>query len=849
MQQDNEIPMFTIVSAVYNVARYLPDFIDSIEAQTRPLSDLEIIMVDDGSTDDSASIIREWQHRRPGLVTLIQRENGGQAAARNDGLDRARGLWVTFTDPDDVLVPEYMDEVSAALQRWPEVAMIATPRIFLRDETGEVVNGHALRRLFGTRSELKNLNQLPGYFHNSAPTAFFRRTVIEEHTLRFDARIRPNFEDGHFVQRYLLRCNQPDVAFVPAARYLYRKRADLSSALQTGSVDPRRFRDVPRHGYLELLQEASQLRGGRPPAWLQSMIIYELSWFISPEDNMSGNATACHGPLAAEFVDLLREIRTFLDEDVIDAFETRPLRSEWYHVLRHGLVDTPWHSEVVLHRFDKANNQVQFSYRWTGTEPQLEVLQRGLVVPPSASKVRSWQYFDHVLMRERVVWAPADATLVVRLNGRPAPMEAEWRSQPRLSLYPATLRRLLGVLPPLGPPPPSRREQIRRLLILRFVNNPLVRRYFSDAWVLLDRVGEANDNAEVLFSHLREHHPEVKAWFVIDRRTSEGKRVRRLFGNRVVNYRSLKWKLLMLNARHVISSHAEVPILDPAEIRALGVTPQWKNTFLQHGVTKNDLSSWLNPKGIDLLVTTTPDEQASIVEDGTRWRFTSKESKMLGMPRLDDLRNREALRVNKPRDLVLISPTWRDWLSKPRRAGEVTRDVVDNLAETEWAENWVGLLNSTELAEACRARGLTLGFLPHPNLQVALKDMTLPPHVNPLSFGDVRTLFTRAAVAVTDYSSVVFDTAVLGRPAVYFQFDEERIKQGGHTGRDGYYDYRRDGYGPVTTTVSEAVEAIVSFLDADGQLQQPYLDRASKDFAHIRDGRCCERVVDAIKSM
>lgn len=849
MQQNSASPMFTIVSAVYNVARYLPEFIASIEAQTHPLSELEIIMVDDGSTDESASIIREWQARRPDLVTLLQRENGGAAAARNDGLVNANGAWVTFTDPDDVLVPEYMAEVSAAIQRWPELAMVATPRIFLRDGTGEIVNGHALRRLFGASSELKNLNQLPGYFHNSAPTAFFRRKIIQEHDLRFDARIRPNFEDGHFVQRYLLRCDQPEVAFVPAARYLYRKRADLSSALQTGSVDPRRFRDVPRHGYLELLQEASQLCGGRPPAWLQGMIIYELSWFISPEDEISGNATACHGSLAVEFVNLLREIRLLLDDDVIDAFQTRPLRSEWYHLIRHGLVDRPWHSEVVLHRFDRTTNQVQFSYRWTGAEPEMEILQRGTPVAPVAMKVRAWNYFDHVLMRERMVWAPAQSTFAVLLNGRPTPMETDWLPQPTLSLYPKPLRRLFGVVPPLGPPPPSRRERVRRLFVLKFVNNPLVRRYFSDAWVLLDRIGEANDSAEVLYSHLRNHHPKVKAWFVIDHRTSEGKRVRKKFGNRVVNYRSLKWKLLMLNARHLVSSHAEVPVINPQEIRALGVDPSWKTTFLQHGVIKNDLSAWLNPKSIDLFITSTPDEQASIVGDETSWRYTTKEAKMLGLPRFDDLLRRADNNDEQDRNLVLIAPTWRDWLSKPRRPGEFARDVVDNLAQTEWARNWVGLLTSPELADACHARGLALGFLPHPNLQPALADLELPPHVQPLSFGDVGTLLARASVLVTDYSSIVFDTALLNRPAVYFQFDEERIEQGGHTGRAGYYDYRLDGYGPVTTTLDDAIEAVITSLDANGHMQQPFLGRASKDFTQIRDGQCCERVVDAIKSM
>ncbi len=79
---------------------------------------------------------------------------------------------------------------------------------------------------------------------------------------------------------------------------------------------PSRYLEVPRHGYLELLREAAGKRGGRAPEWLQNMIIYELSYYISPEDG-AWVATACHGEVADEFVALMRQIRAELDDDVI----------------------------------------------------------------------------------------------------------------------------------------------------------------------------------------------------------------------------------------------------------------------------------------------------------------------------------------------------------------------------------------------------------------------------------------------------------------------------------------------------------------------------------------------------
>ena len=67
-----------------------------------------MIAVDDGSTDDSLDLLRSWAERRPDHVTVITKENGGQSTARNLGLESARGEWVTFTDPDDVLDPAYL---------------------------------------------------------------------------------------------------------------------------------------------------------------------------------------------------------------------------------------------------------------------------------------------------------------------------------------------------------------------------------------------------------------------------------------------------------------------------------------------------------------------------------------------------------------------------------------------------------------------------------------------------------------------------------------------------------------------------------------------------------------------
>ena len=93
-------PKISVVIPVYNVADYLSRCLESLRRQT--LLDIEIICVNDGSTDNSDEIIRE-QMKIDSRIQLIDKQNAGVAAARNTGIDAATGDMIVFLDPDDYL--------------------------------------------------------------------------------------------------------------------------------------------------------------------------------------------------------------------------------------------------------------------------------------------------------------------------------------------------------------------------------------------------------------------------------------------------------------------------------------------------------------------------------------------------------------------------------------------------------------------------------------------------------------------------------------------------------------------------------------------------------------------------
>ncbi|HEC1812876.1 TPA: glycosyltransferase family 2 protein, partial [Campylobacter lari] len=112
---------YTIISAVYNVEKYLDDYFNSIINQRLDFKkNIFMILVDDGSTDDSANIIKKYQKKYPKNIVYLYKENGGQASARNLGLkymqeNNYKTPWVTFTDPDDFLDRNYFYEVDKFL--------------------------------------------------------------------------------------------------------------------------------------------------------------------------------------------------------------------------------------------------------------------------------------------------------------------------------------------------------------------------------------------------------------------------------------------------------------------------------------------------------------------------------------------------------------------------------------------------------------------------------------------------------------------------------------------------------------------------------------------------------------
>ncbi len=105
----------SVIIPVYRVEQYLPRCVDSVMRQT--LSDLEILLIDDGSPDGCGRMCDEYA-ARDGRIRVLHKENAGLCAARNDGIDMATGTYVAFVDSDDWLEPDYYEQMVRAAEKY-----------------------------------------------------------------------------------------------------------------------------------------------------------------------------------------------------------------------------------------------------------------------------------------------------------------------------------------------------------------------------------------------------------------------------------------------------------------------------------------------------------------------------------------------------------------------------------------------------------------------------------------------------------------------------------------------------------------------------------------------------------
>ena len=312
--------LFSVVTAAYNAARWLPDLYGSLNSQSLGFDRIQWIIVDDGSTDATEKIARSWAAKHPNIV-FIRQNNGGVASARNAGIPHIRGEWTCFIDADDFVKADYFDVVREFIERTAYDGLVAACRmIFFHEDIREFHDTHHLNYRFSRGERIVNQLDEPE-IHPFVNSSFFRSASILASKVRFDPSIRPSFEDAHFLACLQLDTQNYTVAFLDRAHYFYRKRSDQGSLITAGWGKIEKFRVQPL-AYLKLAKLYFTTLG-RVPAFIQQLILYDAYWYFT---RMIEGGTPLCLPTddRAKFFQMLRGVFVYIDKEQI-LFSRSPL--------------------------------------------------------------------------------------------------------------------------------------------------------------------------------------------------------------------------------------------------------------------------------------------------------------------------------------------------------------------------------------------------------------------------------------------------------------------------------------------------------------------------------------------
>lgn len=202
----------SVIVPVYNVEKFLPKCLDSLVNQT--FKEYEIIIVNDGSPDNSQDIINLYKEKHPKLIRSFIKKNGGLSDARNYGIDKARGEYIMFIDSDDYVTSDIVEKLYNCIEK--EQSDIAVCNFIRINSKGKEIKNYNYNP--GTVNILNNKQIL--FNQPTACNKIYKRELFKD--LRFDK--GKYYEDLRLINKLYLKCNK--VAFIDDFCYYYVERAN-----------------------------------------------------------------------------------------------------------------------------------------------------------------------------------------------------------------------------------------------------------------------------------------------------------------------------------------------------------------------------------------------------------------------------------------------------------------------------------------------------------------------------------------------------------------------------------------------------------------------------------------------
>ncbi len=846
----------SVIVPVYNPGEYLQRCLDSLIKQSINKNEIEVLLIDDGSTDGSLKICNQYADVFP-FFRVFHKENTGVGDTRNYGIDRASGKFLFFLDSDDSLSPETIESVTDYFETvYDEVDLVTYTITPYQD--GKPLKRH-YRYQYVNKSGVYSLDSIPLFAQttmnivtkNDGQKFVSYLTQSEDQLFITDCILKKNRIGFCSIGEYqYTRNSQSAVGSMSHAYYMFEQQLPIFEKLFKEHPDSKYVQGLvlgnyrwmllsdcifPYHYEGEKKKEAEErfrkLIDKLDVDTIMSMPemdTFHKHFWISQKRNIFP-AIICGKENVSVFIDgkkiydrigfeiVINKASVIDSTGVIVGFIKSPVFSytdekpRLLGIVNSDLtIDVPVFESINSHYKTSAKTNTFWGFIFENPVSDKDVMECTFAVEFEGVKYDTFFYLNnstgfnsklHIesIEREGYEITSRENRIII------SPLDKTKKLNPNYKLGHDSNIFMM-------------RDSARRL------------RDNKRIWLYCDSINIGADNGYLQFLHDWDKDDGVDRYYVF---MGDADKLKQYFTpeqeEKLIVYGTDIHKLLFLSAEYVICSFIDLKPRCPfndSEYAFYRDMPQPKIIYVGHGVLHADLTYTMSAERckIDRFVISTYLEQKVLVEE---YHYREKEILPFGAPRYDFID-----KATPSKNRILYAPSWRKYLADRYSDNNVID--LDLLKKSDYFSKIVTFLNSDELVGLLEENDLYLDVKLHPNAMSVVDELGI--FNSRIVFLHEKAKVEDYKIFITDISSYVFDFAYLQRPIIYFMPDMEMFKSGMHSYRRLHMPLE-EGFGNLTEEARALIKELDKLVRNEFKPEDIYLKRMKEIFIPLTNCR------------
>ena len=845
----------SVIVPVYNCEEFLEETLKSVISQTYPFEKIEIVLVNDGSKDGSLDICKNYS-KQYSNIKVINKENAGVSAARNDGIEFCHGKYILILDGDDFLSKETISNLVKFFEKhYDEIDLLAYPLYNYTNGISRMIKKY----LYYDKGT--NVYDLEEYPH-------VNQTTVNIMLKNFDG--LPRYDTSMTLaedQKFNIEClsKKKKIGFCKEAAYYYRRH--LTSVTSTKNHPLYCFDDIM--SYNEYITNTFK-ENGRCLKFVQSNVLNTLSWRLRSDqlfphnlnekdfkiafDRFLNILTNIDGSTIVDFPHLTNDIKAYLLKLKNDKINYT-INKDYYSVsFEENILEKGNTILAKIHKFNCFNNSNMHILGYLDTTLFENTKPKMFIKYSSKDKLitQEIELFNskHSILHNDVYLGNVYGfeinldiknikliEVFIEVNDIKFNIDFEFDKK-RNNICSNKKFRLLCKNNTIKISHNNIFKKTLDTLLYNNFNFPIIITKLlsifyitkKPIWLYSDSKGVV-DNALYQFTHDIKKNDGIKRYYIAANPISFFKgKLDSIDKKHIIKYKSIKHKLLFLNASKLLTSFSNIDAYSPfgkSTPKYYDIT-KFELIYLQHGILHANLLKMYGKEFsfIDKIVISSEFEKQNLIEN---YNYKENDLIKVGMPRFG-----ENTKIDIAKNKIIYAPSWRKYL-----IGNLinnTRESCDSrFIESTFYKEINNILNSKEMDKLLKDNNLTLDIKLHPIFKVYQKLFKFDSENIELNFENIK--LDDYKIFITDFSSFQFDFVRLNRPIIYFVPDIQEFKAGLHTYRNLDLKYE-DAFGKVCLTSDELISELKNIISKDCMTYSPYKERMETFF--IQDLENCK---------